>query len=115
MSSHRCAAVLLLASGCLFVFGCDHDSTGFIVVTVIDSSGPAVASVEIQIFPSFYDLIAITDDQGVAQFEVAPGDYFVNASVCCQGPGFIEYHVPITVAGGETQAVELQACLACIC
>ncbi len=116
MSSHRCVAVLLLATGSLFVLGCDDDpitpSTGFIVVTVIDSSGPAVAGVEIRILPD--DLFAMTDDQGVALFEVGPGDYFVDANVCCVGPGLIDYHVPITVAGGETEAVELQAFLVCV-
>ena len=115
MSSHRCIGVVLLAAGSLLVLGCDDDpitpSTGIIVVTVIDSSGPPVADVEIRILPD--GLVAMTDDQGVARFDVDPGDYFVDANVCCAGTGLIDYHVPITVAGGETEAVELQACLFC--
>ena len=115
MSSHRCVAFLLLAIGSLLIVGCDHDpmtpSTGSIIVSVVDSSGP-VAGVEIRILPD--GLVATTDDQGVVLFEVRPGDYFVDAHVCCVGPGLIDYHVPVTVAGGKTEAVELQACLACL-
>ena len=115
MNSCRCIAVLLLVAGSLLVLGCDDDpvtpSTGVIVVTVIDSSGPSVVDVEIRILPD--GLVAMTDDQGVARFDVDPGDYFVDANVCCAGAGLIDYHVPITVAGGETEAVELQSCLVC--
>ena len=114
MSCHRCAAILLLSAACLFVFGCDHDSPGFIVVTVTDSQAGSVDGFEIQIFPSFYDLIAITDDQGVARFEVEPGDYFVDASVPGPGPAPRKYHVPITVHGGETVPVQLYSCFSCV-
>ena len=115
MSSHQFAVVSLLSMGLLFSLACANDPvaprTGFIVVTVMDSSTP-VAGVEIRILPD--NLIAMTNDQGLARFEVGPGDYFVDANVCCSGPELIDYHVPITVAGGETEGVELQACLACV-
>ena len=41
-------------------------------------------------------------------------DYFVDANVCCQGPGLINYHVPVTITDGETEIVDLQACLVCV-
>ncbi len=47
-------------------------------------------------------------------FEVVSGDYFVDANVCCQGPGLINYHVPVTITDGETEIVDLQACLVCV-
>ena len=112
MSGHRCFAVLILSVGCLLVFGCDLNPTGFIVVTVLDT-GNAPAGFEIQIFPSFYDLIAITDDQGVARFEVEPGDYFVDASLPWTWPAPRKHHVPVTVHGRETVQVQLRACSNC--
>ena len=117
MIPNRHAAALLFVCSVAHISGCSNDLTqpitGVLIVSVNDVSQVPVSDVEIEITP--VGLVSTTNDEGVAVFEVAPGDYFVDASVCCQGPGFIDYHVPITVAGGETQAVELQACLACIC
>ena len=121
MIPNRRAVALLFACSVAHISGCNHDlaqqKIGVLKVSVNDQtvtvSQTPVSGVEIEIAP--VGLVSTTNNEGVAIFELASGDYFVNASVCCQGPGFIEYHVPITVAGGETQAVELQACLACIC
>ena len=118
MIPNRHAVALLFVCSVAHISGCSNDltqpTTGVLIVSVNDlSSQVPVPGVEIEITP--VGLVSTTNNEGVAVFEVAPGDYFVNASVCCRGPGFIEYQVPITVAGGETQAVELQACLACIC
>ena len=116
MQTH--AVALLFVCSVALISGCSNEpTTGVLIVSVNDQtltlSQAPVSGVEIEITP--VGLVSTTNNEGVAVFEVAPGDYFVNASVCCQGPGFIEYHVPTTVAGGETQAVELQACLACVC
>ena len=121
MIPNRHAVALFFVCSVAQISGCSNDltqpTTGVLIVSVNDqtvtSSQVPVSGVEIEITP--VGLVSTTNNEGVAVFEVAPGDYFVDASVCCQGPGFIEYHVPITVAGGETQTVELQACLACIC
>jgi len=116
MKSVRYTVILLLALGCILVAGCDEDPTrpptGIISVTVIDFDGPPVSGVAIRVVPA--DRTAMTDAQGIAMFQLAPGDYFVDASLCCMGPGFIEYHVPVTVIAGETETVELQSCLACV-
>ena len=55
-----------------------------------------------------------TDADGIARFEVAPGEYFVDAQVCCIGPGFIEYHEPVQVVARQTAQVQLLACLKCL-
>ncbi len=116
MKSNRYMATLLLVCGSIIVTGCGEDpirpTTGFVLVTVRDASGPPVADVEIRIPPA--GLTSTTDAEGVALFEVVSGDYFVEANVCCQGPGFINYHVPVTVTDGETEIVNLQSCLACL-
>jgi len=116
MKSNRCVATLLLAFGFILVAGCDEDptrpATGFIAVTVTDASGPPVSDVEIRVVP--VGLTAMTNPQGVALFELAPGDYFVDANLCCIGPGLIDYHVLVTVTGGETEVVELRSCLVCV-
>ena len=116
MRSHRCSAVVLLVAGVLFFFGCHHDpttpSTGFILVTVTDVSGSSVAGYEIRITPD--DLVAMTDDQGVARFEVDRGIYTVHARLPGPGPAPRDHNVAVTVLGGETVPVELQACFLCV-
>ena len=116
MKSNRYVAILLLACGSFLIAGCGDDpvrpETGFILVTVKDVSGPPVADVEIRIPAA--GLTSTTDPEGVALFEVVPGHYFVEANLCCAGPGFIDYHVPVTVAGGKTETVVLQSCLDCV-
>jgi hypothetical protein len=115
MKLARRASTLLLVCGLGLFANCDedpiHPAAGVIAVSVMDGGSP-VSGVEIRIAPR--GLTATTDSQGVAQFEVAPGDYFVDAKLCCIGASLIEYHVPVTVASGESEAVELRACLVCV-
>ena len=116
MRSHRFAAGLLLVTGILFVSGCHNDpptpSTGFILVTVTDVSGSSVAGYEIRITPG--DLMAMTDDEGVTQFEVDWGIYTVHARLPGPGPAPRDQSVSVTVLGGETVPVELEACHLCV-
>jgi hypothetical protein len=92
---------------------CAHPAVGFVVVRVVDPALGPVAGVEIAIAGA--GLAGRTNQEGAAAFEVPPGDYFVDAHVCCAGPGLIDHHEPITVETGKTVAVELRACLRCIC
>ncbi len=117
MQSTTIVTTILFVSGLILLSGCDEEasqpSTGFISVSVTDgTSQDPVADVEIEVAP--VTLVLRTDKDGMAVFEVAPGDYFVNAEVCCEGPGFLEYHVPAAVAAGERIEVNLYACLACL-
>jgi hypothetical protein len=90
----------------------DIRTTGSLSVRVTDGSWP-VAGVDIAIAET--DIVSTTDSNGKAFFTLPPGDYFVDAFVCCSGPGYIEYHVPVVVEAGEVVAIELGACLACVC
>jgi hypothetical protein len=107
--------MLLLAVGLILLPGCNEDptrpATGVLSVSVMDTSGPPVPDVEVRIVPP--GLAAMTDAHGLALFELAPGEYFVVANLCCRGPAFIDYHVPVTVTAGETETVELRSCLTC--
>ncbi len=91
-----------------------ESKTAIISVSVIDKDPEEtpVQDVEINITPG--DIIKKTNANGIASFEVDPGDYYVNADVCCVGPGYIHYHEPITVVANETGKVKLLACLRCL-
>jgi hypothetical protein len=116
MKSDRRVSLVLLAFGLTFLASCHEDpiptGPGLLSVSVVDSSGPPVSDVEVRIAP--LGLTARTDAQGVASFELAPGDYFVDANLCCLGPGFIDYHVPVTVIASQRASVQLQSCLTCL-
>ena len=96
---------------------CDNAPTesklGIISVIVVDNdfNGTPVPNVEITITP--IDIVQKTDSNGICNFEVEPGNYFVDAEVCCAGPGNIEYHVPVKVIESKTVEVKLLACLSC--
>jgi len=91
-----------------------ESKTGIISVSIIDNDTEEtpLADVEITITPG--DIVKETDTNGLCIFDVDPGDYYVNADVCCVGPGFIEYHEPVTVVENETTKVKLLACLSCV-
>ena len=96
---------------------CDNTPTesglGVISIIVVDNDAnkTPVPNVEITITP--INIVQRTDPNGICNFEVEPGDYFVNAEVCCLGPGNIVYHIPVQVIENKTSNVELEACLSC--
>ena len=109
-------------AGCIFSLlffsvSCNKEpgepSSGIILVSVIDNDTEKtpVPDVDITIMPG--DMNGKTNASGTASFEVDTGDYYVDANVCCMGPGFIQYHEPVTVLAGDTAEVELSACLRC--
>jgi hypothetical protein len=102
----------------LFSVSCDKEpaetGTGVISVSVIDNDADKtpVPDVDITITPG--DIYGKTDAFGTATFEVDTGDYYVDADVCCIGPGFIQYHESVKVLIDDTAKVELSACLRCL-
>ena len=112
--------LIMLALFCFLFFNsisCDNAPTesklGIISVIVVDNdlNKTPVPNVEITVTP--IDIVQKTDSNGISNFEVEPGNYFVDAEVCCVGPGNIEYHVPVKVIENETADVKLLACLQC--
>jgi hypothetical protein len=87
-------------------------ATGTVSALVIDRSIGPVADVDVILNPG--GRVVKTGRDGLAVFEVPAGDYFVDANLCCVGPGFIVYHIPVEVRAGETVRVELWACLVCV-
>ena len=103
----------------LFIFvSCDDEpiksKTGIISVSVIDNDPEEtpVPDVEITITPG--GIVKKTNAKGLCSFEVNPGDYFIDAEVCCIGPGNIHYHEPVVVVENKTVEVKLVACLRCL-
>ena len=111
-----CTAALAAVTFALMLSGCGDDDpekpgVGFLSVFVVDDMAGPVSGQAITISPAGRE--AETGAEGTVLFELTPGAYFVDADVCCVGPGFIEYHVPVTVERGDTARVTLDACLAC--
>jgi hypothetical protein len=111
----RICSLALLIFFASFLQGCFIDpdlfKTGTVNVSVVDEFHQSVPDVEVRLLPD--SLAGKTDSSGTITFVVLPGDYYVDASICCVGPGFLQYHVPVTVRTGEKSAVELKACLSC--
>ncbi len=107
-----------IVSMLFFLGSCNEEpaasNMGIIFVSVVDNDADKtpVPNVEITITPG--EITWKTSDAGTASFEVDPGDYYVDADVCCIGPGFIQYHEPVTVLADDTAKVELTACLRCL-
>ena len=108
---------VFLITSLFFLVCCNQEptesTTGTISVLVVDndSEETPVADVEITITPG--NNTKKTNADGMTSFEVNASDYFVDAEVCCAGPGNIEYHVPVKVIENKTADVELLACLLC--
>ena len=86
---------------------------GIISVSVVDNDAKKtpVPNVDITITPG--NIVQKTDLNGISNFEVEAGNYFVDAQVCCLGPGFIIHHVTVQVIEDRTSSIELEACLSC--
>ncbi len=87
---------------------------GTLLVRVLDSdlAETPVPDVEITVTPD--SLVKTTDSNGKAMFDVPQGTYYVNADVCCIGPGFLHYHIPVIVREKDTVTVKLRACSMCL-
>lgn len=100
----------------LFIFSCSESTnseTGTISVYVNDNdtNETPVPNAQITLMPD--SIIKKTNETGFCSFKVDPGEYYINADLCCVGPGFIHYHEAVTVQKGENQDVKLTACLSC--
>ena len=91
-----------------------ESNTGSISISVVDNDPEEtpIPDVEIIILPG--NIVLKTDENGVCIIKVEPGDYYVDADVCCIGPGNIHYHEPVTVSANETEEIKLVGCLACL-
>ncbi|NNG27995.1 MAG: hypothetical protein HKM87_10745 [Ignavibacteriaceae bacterium] len=109
--------IILAFISFLVLVSCNSTSTeskmGIISVSVVDNDAnkTPVPNIDITITP--INIVQKTDLNGITNFEVEPGNYFVDAQVCCLGPGFIVYHVPVQVNEDRTSNIELEACLSC--
>jgi hypothetical protein len=117
----RCVIKTIIPVLLCFLFfssiSCDEAVTeaklGVIVVKVVDNDidGTPVPDVEITVKP--VDIVKMTNANGICNFAIEPGNYIVDAEVCCAGPGNIEYHIPVEVIENNTVDVKLLACLSC--
>jgi hypothetical protein len=100
--------LLLLSISCS-----TKEETGTISVYVTDNDPDEtpVPDAMITLFPD--SIMETTNENGFCSFDVDPGDYFIDADLCCIGPGFIHYHEPVTVQKGKNVDVKLLACLNC--
>lgn len=87
---------------------------GIISVVVVDNDVEETPIPGVKVTIGSGDLSQVTDINGICNFEVSSGSYYVDAKLCCRGPGFIEYHEPVTAVDNETVEVKLVACLRCL-
>jgi hypothetical protein len=115
MKRRQMPIVLLLVALPLLSLACSDGEApprlGVVSALVVDGVVGPVAEQEVTLTPG--NLTVITGPDGIARFEVQPGEYFVDAKLCCVGPGWITYHEPVTVTAGKTVEVTLHACLEC--
>ena len=108
--------IVMVASLLLLSCGSDptEPPTGRVQVAVYDQGDAnlPVEGVTIRVLPT--DVVAVTDENGLAIFDLPPGTYSVKADVCCIGPGWIRYDEQAAVASGRTTQVQMNACLACV-
>ncbi len=104
------AGFLLLVLACFC--SCDEDKpiapeTGYISVYVYDNSSESpipIQNAEITVVPG--DLVQLTGVNGRTVFEVDPGEYYVDAEICCFIIFPVVYHIPVTVTKGDTVEVD---------
>lgn len=104
---------IILISLFFFQVSCTDKSSGTLSVSVVDNDPQEtpIPDVEITITPG--NIVKMTDANGLCTFELDPGDYYVDANVCCLGPGYLEYHELAKVSANETKEVKLVGCLSC--
>jgi hypothetical protein len=118
MRPWRHHAKIGLAVAASLWLGCEQGplapNTGTLVVAVYDGgdSQHPVSGVAITVTP--VNRHATTGGSGTATFQLQPGGYYVDAAVCCSGPGDINFHEPVTLVAGRTTSVTLNACLDCV-
>ncbi|NOZ75687.1 MAG: hypothetical protein GXO90_10025 [FCB group bacterium] len=102
----------------LVVYGCNRNTENdptdsYINVLILDSDleQTPISGVEVTLAP--VEKVKVTDEYGKCSFSVEPGNYIVNASVCCVGPGNIVYHDSVSVALNQTVNDTLYGCTMC--
>jgi len=109
---------LFLVSLLFILVSCNKEpvesKTGKISISVIDNDTEETPVPDVQIMITPGNIIMKTNANGIASFEVDPGDYYVDADVCCIGPGYIQYHESIKVEANRTVEIKLAACLRCL-
>jgi len=99
-------------------FSCTGESTEFdtasLLVYVIDNDQQEtpIPGVEVIVTPG--NIIKKSNSKGLCRFELKPGDYYVDAKVCCIGPGWFLYHEPVNISLNESKTLKLHGCLSCL-
>jgi hypothetical protein len=95
----------------LYIFSCSESTnseTGTISVYVNDNDPDETAVPDVQIILLPDSIVKETNENGFCNFKVDPGNYYVNADLCCLGPGFIHYHKAVTVQKVRTLKLNSQ-------
>lgn len=105
--------LIIFISVIFFQVSCTDKSSGTLSVSVVDNDPgeTPIPDVEITITPG--NIVKMTDANGLCSFELNPGDYYVDANVCCAGPTNIYFHELAKISANETKEVKLVGCLMC--
>ena len=86
---------------------------GTVAVLVVDNDPNATPIPDIEITLTPINKVEFTDSSGSCSFNVKPGNYFVDAEVCCAGVSNIIFHEMVRVDENKTSNVKLVGCLSC--
>jgi len=105
---------------CLIIFNqisCSDEVTdtelGTVTVLVVDNDPSSTPIPDIEITLTPINKVEFTDSSGSCSFNVKPGNYFVDAEVCCAGVSNIVFHEMVRVDENKTSTVKLVGCLSC--
>ena len=91
----------------------NNNELGSVSVLVVDNDSSATPIPDIEITLTPVNEVKYTDSSGTCNFNVRPGDYYVNAEVCCAGVSNIVFHELVNVESNKTSKVKLVGCLSC--
>jgi len=90
-----------------------ESQTGTLLVLIVDNDYQETPISDVAVIVTPGNIINTTDSNGLCTFTLEPGEYYVDAEVCCIGPGYIQYHEYEKILPSTIKILKLYGCLSC--